>query len=121
METLNKVYHFHPKHTGTGYAIAAKNFKEARKIALSTDLQECCEIPFIDIRGSIIKKEGKPIKTKYKGQLNVKQQGELGMLWFWCPECENVEFEFGDFDGDYYHSMKCKKCGHEDSVPYSEF
>lgn len=121
MEALNKVYHFHPKNTGTGFAIAAKNFKEARTIALSTHLQEFCENPFIDIRGFIMKKDGKPIRTKYEGKLNVKQQGELDILWFECPKCEAKKFEFIDFAGDDYNSMKCKKCGHEGKVPYSDF
>lgn len=118
METLNKVYLFHPKDMHIGYVIAAKNFKEARKTALITDLQELCDTPFIDITGYILKKDGKPIRTKYEGKLNVKKRGELGILWFECPECEAEDFEFSNIIKDVYMSLKCKKCGCEGDAPY---
>lgn len=130
IEKKNKIYFFHPPNNMTGYNFAAENFKEARRMALDSELAEWCDNPFVDIRGNIVKryyKEGEYVEngyivyTEYEGKLNVKQQAELGILWFECPECGDDDFDFNDYRGDDYMYMKCNQCGYEGEVPYAEF
>lgn len=129
-EKDNKVYFFHPKGIMNGYYFAAKNFKKAKGMALKTELTEWSDNPFIDIRGNIVKRyykdgeyieNGYIIETNYEGKLNVKQEGELGILWFQCPECGDDDFSFSEFTGGDYMAMKCNQCGYESDVPYGEF
>ena len=51
--------------------------------------------------------------TDYEGELNIYQIDELGLSWWWCPECNNEDFEILD-----NYTYKCKKCGNIEKIPY---
>ena len=50
-------------------------------------------------------------KTEYLA--NIYQINELGLSWWWCPECNNEDFEILD-----NYTYKCKKCGNIEKIPY---
>lgn len=109
MDRMNKLYiaEGDPDY-GCTY-IAAKNGKEAKQIALGTEIAQTLYNPFIELR--VLRKWG--IETDYEGELNIEQINELGLAWWDCPNCNKEEFEILDK----FH-YKCKSCGKEFEIPY---
>lgn len=105
----NKVYFATANYDYGGVYIAAKNIKEAKKIAL------CCKgiTDFLEKYIDLEIQWEKGIKTNFYGELNVKQINELGLAWWICPNCDSESFEILDKD-----TYKCKKCGYVDEIPY---
>lgn len=77
---MNKVYFFSDGYRDNGLFIAAKNWKEARKISLTGDYDMLEYIPFTDIQGTLLKDENnKPYYTDSCGELELYQLDELGI------------------------------------------
>ncbi|WP_427340906.1 hypothetical protein [Caloranaerobacter sp. DY30410] len=112
---MNKVYFFNGYDRGGTY-VAAKNFKEAKTIALCSSILDYLENPFVDIRGHLVRdsRTNKPITTEYEGELNIFQLQELGLLWFECYACgsDNIEILKGA------DQFKCLECGSIEDIPY---
>lgn len=90
--------------------IAAKNSKEAKQIALGCDVAQMLDNPYIELR---VLRCWQVEGTDYEGELNIYQINELGLSWWWCPECNNEDFEILD-----NYTYKCKKCGNIEKIPY---
>lgn len=90
-----------------GVYVAAKNIKEAKKLALYSAIADFLE-SYIDLNIYWVK----GVKTNYEGELNVKQLNELGLQWWECPNCTGMSFEILD---DY--NFKCKNCGYIGEIP----
>ena len=104
----NKVYFAHINDDEEGVYVAAKNIKEAKKIALDCPAINGLLENYINL--NIYWKKG--IKTNYEGELNTKQINELGLSWWDCPNCDGESFEILD---DY--TFKCKNCGYIGEIP----
>jgi len=116
---MNKVYFFIIDDDQGGVYIAAPTHKEAKKIALDTELIQNSHSynAFIEIRGHICK----PRCTEKYGELSVIDLNELGLLWW---ECNNDEVNDGYCGGEDFEFIddchcKCKKCGHRMDIPYA--
>lgn len=109
-ERRNKVYSVEgdPDY-GCAY-IAAKTSKEAKQIALGCDVAQMLDNPYIELR---VLRCWQVKGTDYEGELNIYQINELGLAWWWCPECNNEDFEIIDT-----YIYKCKKCGNIGEIPY---
>lgn len=103
----NKVYFAYINDGDGGSYIAAKNIKEAKKLALYSAIADFLE-SYIDLNIYWVK----GVKTNYEGELNVKQLNELGLQWWECPNCNEMSFEIID---DY--TFKCKNCGYIGEIP----
>lgn len=120
----NKVYFVYDKEKNVGYNIAAKNNALAKQIFVTNNLLDCKNID-MDIGVKLQKdyypngewdEEGVVFTTNYEGVLNVRQENEIGIVWFNCLECGDDSFDFNDNLSKYI----CKNCGYEDDVPYKE-
>lgn len=105
----NKVYFATVDDDYGGTYIAAKNIREAKKIALGCGIIADFIENYTDLK--IHWERG--TKTNYEGELNIKQINELGLAWWICPNCESEDFEILNKE-----KYKCKKCGYIDEIPY---
>lgn len=113
------VYDVDEKH---GYNIACENKEKALEIFEDNNLLDCKNFSLeLDVRlqkehypNGEWNEEGEVYKTDYYGVLDVKQEFEVGIVWFNCPECGDDSFEFNENLSRY----TCKVCGYEDDVPY---
>lgn len=115
---MNKVYFFIADADHGGVYIAAKNFKEAKLIAINHELiTEYCDDPYIDVRGHICRNRGnnKPVTTDFEGELTMKEIFQLRLAWWECPECGSNDFEVIDKCEECY---RCKDCRYEEAIPY---
>jgi Zn finger protein HypA/HybF involved in hydrogenase expression len=108
-EKKNKVYFAEGDPDYGCTYIAARTSKEAKQIALGCEVAQLIDNPYINLR---IKRCWQVEGTNYKGELDIYQINELGLAWWWCPNCENENFEMLD-DQTY----KCKKCGETNKIP----
>lgn len=90
--------------------IAARTVKDAKQIAMGSEISEHLDNPFIELRVTWCKNVG---ETDFEGELDIDQINQLGLTWWDCPECQSEDFEIVD---DY--NYKCKKCGKVNEIPY---
>ena len=90
--------------------IAAKTSKEAKAIAMGTWVADVLDNPFIELR---ITRCWSVKETEYEGELDISQINELGLTWWWCPECKKEEFIIIS-----NYEYQCKNCKHIDDIPY---
>lgn len=77
---MNKVYFFSDGCRDYGMFIAAKSWKEARKISLTGDYDMLADVSFTDIQGELLKdKNNKPYFTDLYGELELYQLDEIGI------------------------------------------
>lgn len=105
----NKVYYATADEDYGGIYIAAENIKEAKRIALKSEIISDHLENYIDLQ--IHWRKG--INTQYEGELNIEQINELGLTWWECSNCQKEEFEILDT-----FTYKCKKCGNTAEIPY---
>ena len=103
----NKVYFAYINDGGGGSYIAAKNIKEAKRLALYSAIADFLE-NYIDLKI----RWKRCVKTNYYGELNVNQINELGLAWWVCPNCESESFEIID-----ENNFMCKNCGYAGEIP----
>lgn len=104
----NRIYEAKTEYMDGVYWIAARNIKEATKLAKTTGEIEdgiACNEKLI------LKDIGH--KTEHSGELNLKQLQEAGYIPYGCSECESKDIEYNDEET----AFKCKKCGGITDVP----
>lgn len=106
----NKVYFAVGDEDYGGIYIAAKNSKEAKRIALGTWVSETVYNPFIDLR---VTRCWSVKETDYEGELDISQINELGLAWWSCPNCDKENFEIIDSK-----TYKCNTCNQSFEIPY---
>ncbi len=89
--------------------IAAKNGKEAKNIALGTDVADHLDNPYIELR--VLRKWG--IETDYEGELDIYQINELGLSWWACSNCDKEDFNIIS-----EYEYQCKNCKEIFGIPY---
>lgn len=92
--------------------IAAYTSRQAREIAQNTFVAETVNNPYINVR-VLLHKYNHTDLVKEPRELTIKEINDAGLIWWCCPECEDDDFEIIDT-----YNYKCKKCGHEDEIPY---
>jgi hypothetical protein len=118
---MNKVYFFVVNEDEGGVYVAAKNWKEARKLSMTDPLISENMEEFIDLEGRLVKRGKGIIYTEYEGVLDITQIVELGCAWWSCEniECESDDIEIIEDKSLYeYGGYKCKKCGYTAKIPY---
>lgn len=106
---MNKIY---VAETDPDYGvvyIAAKNLKEAKRIALGTSIADHM-YRYIDLRVKWCKSAG---RVDYEGELTIDKILEAGLNWFDCPWCNGEDFELVDES-----TCKCKICNLTFEIPY---
>ncbi len=106
---MNRVYFAEVDPDYGGVFIAAKNGKEARKIAEGTWVAEQAET-YIDLR---ITRCWSVKETNYEGELDIYKINELGLAWWACGNCDNEDFEILNRE-----EYRCKNCGEVQLIPY---
>lgn len=109
---MNKVYFFYVNKGDGGQYVAGKDHKTAKNFAIGM-FHDQCDNPFIELKGNMMKRDGKPLMTEFNGVLNIQNIYDLGLTWFWCTECDSDDFEFID-----EYEFKCKSCGLIQEIPY---
>lgn len=122
MSDKNKVFFVYDVEERRGYNIACKTKEKALEIFEENNLLDCNNFPR-DLGAKVQKdhysngkwnEEGVIFTTDYEGVLDVKQENEIGIVWFNCMDCGGDLFDFNDNLDRYI----CKNCGYEDDVPY---
>lgn len=91
---MPKVYFFKTnENADTGVFVGAENWKEARKMAIRSEIFDDYE--FIEIVGNICKQNGKVVTTEKNGELepdDLMEAGYCGFYWEYHP-CDKCKAE----------------------------
>ena len=118
----NKIYFFKVKELCGGVYVAARSWKEARKIARKNEMVSEYIEEFIDIEGRLERFYGKPVFIDYEGVLSIEQIIDIGIAWWECSECDSRDIQLvkGNDKNVPEDEYKCNECGHIGYVPYVE-